>query len=77
MVEQDRVSVDSLWRGVRHFDIDYEEKKWPRDLLTDAQLDYIFAQLQYEADRRDPATGICVKFMNLALFDYSAHPFVM
>lgn len=77
MVEQDRVSVDSLWRGVGHSDIDCEEKKWPRDPLTDAQLDYIFAQLKYEADRRDPATGICVKFINFALLDYRAHPFVI
>lgn len=72
MVEQDRVFIDNVWSGVGH-----EGKKWPRDPLTNAQLDYIFAQLKYEAGQRDPATGICVKFINLALSDYRAHPFVI
>ncbi len=60
MVEQDRVSVDSLWSGEGRFDYGSGEKQWPRDPLTDAQLDYIFTQLKHEADKRDPATGIYV-----------------
>ncbi|EIW52138.1 uncharacterized protein TRAVEDRAFT_135946 [Trametes versicolor FP-101664 SS1] len=58
MVERDRVSVDSLWSGEGRFEYGDGEKQWPRDPLTDAQLDYIFAQLKHEADQRDPATGI-------------------
>lgn len=60
MVERDRVSVDSLWSGEGRFEYGDGEKQWPRDPLTDAQLDYIFAQLKHEADKRDPATGIYV-----------------
>ncbi|KAI0716761.1 hypothetical protein C8Q76DRAFT_795019 [Earliella scabrosa] len=33
-------------------------KKWPRDPITDVQLDYIFAELKHAASERDPETGI-------------------
>ncbi|KAI0631404.1 hypothetical protein C8Q77DRAFT_1061431 [Trametes polyzona] len=58
MVEQNRAAVDRFWGGEKRFDYGYGEKKWPRDPITDAQLDYIFDQLRYEADQRDPVTGI-------------------
>ncbi|KAH9915922.1 uncharacterized protein BXZ73DRAFT_92541 [Epithele typhae] len=61
MVEHDRVTHDGLWGGERRFDEDDEEghaKKWPRDPLTDAQIEYIFDELVYEASVLDPSTGI-------------------
>ncbi|KAI0716774.1 hypothetical protein C8Q76DRAFT_417198 [Earliella scabrosa] len=33
-------------------------KKWPRDPITDAQLDYIFAALRHAASERDSESGI-------------------
>ena len=35
-------------------------KKWPRDPITDAQLDYIFAALRHAASERDSESGIFV-----------------
>ncbi|KAL1948432.1 hypothetical protein VTO73DRAFT_12507 [Trametes versicolor] len=58
MVEQDRVSVDRLWNGVKRSDFEYGETQWPREPITNAQLDYIFAQLKHEVDQRDPAIDI-------------------
>ncbi|KAH9940080.1 uncharacterized protein BXZ73DRAFT_43065 [Epithele typhae] len=61
MVEHDRVTHDGLWGGERRFDLDDETgsaKKWPRDPLTDDEIEYIFDELVYEASMRDPATGI-------------------
>ena len=60
MIEQDRATVDRLWGGEKRFECGSGEKKWPRDPITDAQLDYIFDQLTYEAGRYDEATGIVV-----------------
>lgn len=77
MVEQDRVCVDSLWKDVNRSDFEYGETQWPREPLTDAQLDYIFAQLKYEADQRDPATGIYVRSVTHASCNDRAHPFVL
>ncbi|KAI0350807.1 hypothetical protein OH77DRAFT_1593350 [Trametes cingulata] len=58
MVEQDRAAVEQFWGGSKRFDYGRGEKQWPRDPITDVQLDYIFDQLEYEASQRDPATGI-------------------
>ncbi|KAL1941005.1 hypothetical protein VTO73DRAFT_7641 [Trametes versicolor] len=58
MVEQDRSAVNTFWGGEGRYDYGRGEKKWPRDTITDAQLDYIFDQLKYEASQRDPTTGI-------------------
>ncbi|KAI0333265.1 hypothetical protein GY45DRAFT_1272421 [Cubamyces sp. BRFM 1775] len=58
MVEQDREAVERLWGGEERFKHGRGTKQWPRDPITDAQLDYIFDQLQYDAARRDPETGI-------------------
>ncbi|KAH9940075.1 uncharacterized protein BXZ73DRAFT_42996 [Epithele typhae] len=61
MAEHDRITHDGFWGGERRFDENDEEgkaKRWPRDPLTDAQLDYIFDELVYESSMRDPATGI-------------------
>ncbi|KAH9850841.1 hypothetical protein C2E23DRAFT_734061 [Lenzites betulinus] len=58
MVDQDRATVDRLWGGDGRFEYGRGEKKWPREPITDAQLDYIFDELRYEADQRDATTGI-------------------
>ncbi|KAI0324708.1 hypothetical protein GY45DRAFT_1349273 [Cubamyces sp. BRFM 1775] len=58
MVEQDRATVDRLWGGEGRFEHGDGKKKWPRDPITNAQLDYIFGQLRYEAGRYDEPTGI-------------------
>ncbi|KAI0643491.1 hypothetical protein C8Q79DRAFT_915558 [Trametes meyenii] len=57
MVEQDRAAVEKFWGGDQAFDYD-TKKRWPRDPITDAQLNYVFDQLKYEAGQRDPVTGI-------------------
>ncbi|OSD06643.1 hypothetical protein PYCCODRAFT_1383781 [Trametes coccinea BRFM310] len=58
MVEQDREAVDRLWGGEERYKHGSGKKKWPRDAITEAQLDYIFDQLKYEASQRDEETGI-------------------
>ena len=63
MIEQDSAIVDRFWGGAKRLESDLSttrEKQWPRTKVTDAQLDYIFDQLRYEATRYDPATGIFV-----------------
>ncbi|KAI0708765.1 hypothetical protein C8T65DRAFT_576187 [Cerioporus squamosus] len=58
IVEQDRAIVDKLWGGEERYICRDDSKKWPREPITEAQLDYIFEELKYEASRRDPETGI-------------------
>ncbi|KAH9940076.1 uncharacterized protein BXZ73DRAFT_99078 [Epithele typhae] len=61
MVEHDRVTHDNFWGGSRRFrdqDRKGHVKRWPRDPLTEAQIEYIFDELEYEAGERDPDTGI-------------------
>lgn len=53
-------TTGSLRTASATYDYGRGEKKWPRDTITDAQLDYIFDQLKYEASQRDPSTGIFV-----------------
>ncbi|KAI0689899.1 hypothetical protein C8T65DRAFT_588313 [Cerioporus squamosus] len=59
MVDQDRAAVEKVWGlGDERLPHGYATKHWPRDLITEAQLDYIFDELRYVASRRDEATGI-------------------
>ncbi|OSC98802.1 hypothetical protein PYCCODRAFT_1417139 [Trametes coccinea BRFM310] len=58
MVEEDRKAVGKLWGGEERFKHGRGTKQWPRDPITDAQLDYIFEELKYEASRYDEQTGI-------------------
>ena len=60
MVEQDKLEVDRLWGGEERFEVGGGTKQWPRDYMTDAQLDYIFDELCYDAARHDEDTGIYV-----------------
>ncbi|KAI0779945.1 hypothetical protein C8Q74DRAFT_1367753 [Fomes fomentarius] len=58
IVEHDRALVDKMWGGEDRFKPGDGEKKWPRDPITDAQINYIFAELEYAASQRDQDTGI-------------------
>ena len=58
IVDHDRDMVEQFWGGEERYE--YYKKKWPRERITDAQLDYIFAELKHVADQRDPDTGIFV-----------------
>ena len=63
IVEQDAALVDKLWSGEERFNDgsdDAKPKLWPRDPITDAQLDYVFDELRHDAAQRDPETGIYV-----------------
>ncbi len=64
MVDQDRAAVERAWflEGSPS-PFGYGTKHWPRNHVTDAQLDYIFDELRYVASRRDEATGIYVGYM--------------
>ena len=61
MVNEDQAMVDKFWSGEERLKHGDGKKLWPRDPITDAQLDYIFDELKYDADRRDEATGIYVR----------------
>ena len=63
MVEHDAVMVDKLWGGDEYYRSGHGEKQWPREKLTDVQLDYIFDELRYEAGRYDEQTGIFVSMV--------------
>ncbi|OBZ78275.1 hypothetical protein A0H81_02673 [Grifola frondosa] len=58
IVEQDEAVVNRFWGGEERFNEGRGEKKWPRDNITDAQLDYIFDELRYLACQADLETGI-------------------
>ena len=60
IVEHDQVVVEKLWGGEERFEHAQGKKKWPRDPITTAQLDYIFDELKYAASQRDRETGIYV-----------------
>ncbi len=49
IIEQNRVLVDKFWGGEERLRAGHGEKKWPRDPITTAQLDYIFDELKYYA----------------------------
>ena len=65
IVESDRAEVERLWGGEERFEDGEGEKQWPRDPITDAQLEYIFAELEHEAGKRDERTGIFVSVILL------------
>ncbi|RDX42431.1 hypothetical protein OH76DRAFT_1362802 [Lentinus brumalis] len=57
-IQHDRALVDKLWGGDERYKHGKGEKRWPREPITQAQVDYIFDEVKYEAARRDPGTGI-------------------
>ena len=60
MLEHDVIMVEQFWGGDEYWTSGDGEnsKQWPQDKITDAQLDYIFAELRYEASQYDDETGI-------------------
>ena len=62
IVAQDAALVDKLWGGEERYRDN--RKRWPRDPMTEAQVDYIFEELRYEASQRDPVTGIFVSTLD-------------
>ena len=67
IVENDGEMVERFWGGDKRTkevmeteDGDHRAKPWPRERITEAQLDYVVEELKYEAGRRDEETGIFV-----------------
>ncbi|OBZ77481.1 hypothetical protein A0H81_02708 [Grifola frondosa] len=58
IIEQDEKVVEQFWGGEKRFDDGNGEKKWPREKITGAQLDYIFDELKDLAQAIDHETGI-------------------
>ena len=59
----DKENVERLWGGEKRNkeeDADGKAKQWPRQPITETQLDYVIDELRYEASKRDEATGIFV-----------------
>ena len=73
MVQQDRAAVEELWSGDERFEYG-AEKKWPREAISDVQLDYIFDELKYEAGQRDKTTGIFVRLFTCPRLLYQSLP---
>ncbi|KDQ52810.1 hypothetical protein JAAARDRAFT_39798 [Jaapia argillacea MUCL 33604] len=57
-IAQDAILVDELWGGEKAKNVGRGEKRWPKDKINDAQLDYIFEELKWFATQRDEQTGI-------------------
>ena len=62
ILEHDAAMVEQYWGGDEYWNIgDYRNlKQWPRDKITDTQLNYIFDELRYEARQYEEETGIFV-----------------
>lgn len=60
IIEHDRAMVERLWGGEKRFYAGKGEKQWPRETITDAQLQYLFDELRYLASQRDEETGTLV-----------------
>ena len=58
MIEYDRIAREEAWGEEQ--EENYALRGWPRDPLTNAQLDYVFAELRYVASELDERTGIHV-----------------
>ncbi|KAI0675902.1 hypothetical protein C8Q78DRAFT_1066532 [Trametes maxima] len=48
----DRMMVDELWGGERWYRVG-GEKQWPRERITEAQLNYLLNEFEYLAGRQD------------------------
>ena len=67
IVENDGEMVERFWGGDKRTkevmeteDGGKRAKPWPRERITEAQLDYVVEELKYEAGERDEETGIFV-----------------
>ena len=60
--DEDEDDEDGDDNGDHEEEVDmYGPKWWPRDALTDVQLDYVFAELRHLANKWDERTGIHVR----------------
>ncbi|KAH9887386.1 hypothetical protein C8Q73DRAFT_657144 [Cubamyces lactineus] len=57
IVDFDNEMIQRLWAGDARYDEGSGEKQWPRDRITEAQLNHLFDQLRYVASQRDHETG--------------------
>ena len=77
IAEGDKRKVENDWGGDKYWYVKYGKsagkmkgrtKRWPREPITEAQLDYIIEELKYEATRRDDETGIFVSSISFTLY---------
>ncbi|KAI0324721.1 hypothetical protein GY45DRAFT_1288418 [Cubamyces sp. BRFM 1775] len=57
IIDFDNEMIQRFWAGDARFDEGSGEKQWPRDSVTEAQLNHLFDQLRYVARQRDQKTG--------------------
>ncbi|TBU59743.1 hypothetical protein BD310DRAFT_905697 [Dichomitus squalens] len=58
IIEHDAAMVERFWSGDEYWKTGRGEKQWPRDKITNVQLNYLFDELRYDASRYDDETGI-------------------
>ncbi|TBU59748.1 hypothetical protein BD310DRAFT_976300 [Dichomitus squalens] len=58
IIEHDAAMVERFWGGDEYWKTGHGEKQWPRDKITNVQLNYLFDELRYDASRYDDETGI-------------------
>ncbi|TBU41391.1 hypothetical protein BD309DRAFT_965334 [Dichomitus squalens] len=58
MIEHDTAMVERFWGGDEYWKRGDGEKQWPRDKITEVQLNYLLDELRYDASRYDDQTGI-------------------
>ena len=61
IVAHDAVAVARFWGGEARFEVGRGEKQWPREEITERQIEWVLEELRYEAGRRDAETGIVVR----------------
>ena len=80
ITKRDKREVEKLWGGNKYWMVWHGKsagklqgtpKRWPREPITEAQLDYIIEELKYEATQRDEKTGIFVSSISVALYTRS------
>ncbi|KAI0324723.1 hypothetical protein GY45DRAFT_1357087 [Cubamyces sp. BRFM 1775] len=59
IVNFDREMVGRFWAVEERINLQegYKEKQWPRDPITETQLNHLFDKLRYDAKQRDKKTG--------------------
>ncbi|KAI0668991.1 hypothetical protein C8Q78DRAFT_1096815 [Trametes maxima] len=53
IVEHDRMMVDKLWGGEKWYEVGEGEKQWLRERITEAQLNYLFNELECLVGQED------------------------
>lgn len=80
ITERDKREVENDWGGDKYWYVKYGKsagkmkgrpKRWPREPITEAQLDYIIEELKYDATQRGDDTGIFVRSISFTLYTCS------